>query len=391
MKSIPPVSYFLLLFIANPLLAITLLSGYLLFSKKNNTFLIVFACFLTALFNGLVNATKVPENDLIWYLSGYLDAGKMPFLQYIYSFGLTGNGKELGFSTFNYFLYLLGGDNTKLYIIFLTLTTYSFLNLAVFKFGKALQIPKAYVITAVFVMAFTPYIFTMSAQLLRQFLAASVLMYVLINKLFYHQNSIVLIIFMIFCHSSAIFFVPYLFLPFLKKPFSVKTFLLLSAILGVQIIASIGSSLFSSVPLLKYAFDRASKDTEFELEPLNLVKIITVVILTILPFYFIYYIKPRLKDNNGLVHFFNILFILSFFILANMQQAELSVRFNFYLWPFFPFIFLIYIWYFRLNPIQLQLLIIGIIFFYIYYLDAGTWEYKLGNGIFFNTFFNYLL
>lgn len=389
-KSLPGLLYFSLFFIVNPFFAIGLLFIYLLFGRQNNIILSTFACFLIALFNGLVNSTKVPENDLVWYLAGYLDAGRMPFLKYIFSFGLTGTGKELGFSTFNYFLYLIAGDNTKLYIILYTFFAYSFLNLAVLKFGKSLNIPRAYVLTAVFVMAFTPFIFTMSAQLLRQFLAASVLMYILVNKLFYGKNSILLILFMIFCHSSAIFFVPYLFMPFLKKTFSVKTLLLLCGIFGIQIIASIGASLFSSIPLLKYAFDRASKNTVFELEPLTPAKIITVVVITILPFYFIYYLKPLFKDNKGLVHFFNILAILSLFILANLSQAELSSRFNFYLWPFFPFIFLIYAWHFKFGPIQLQSIIIFLLATYVYYLDAGTWTYRLGNGIFSNTFLNYL-
>jgi hypothetical protein len=188
-KSLPGILYFSLFFIVNPFFAIVLLFIYLLFGRQNNIILSTFACFLTALFNGLVNSTKVPENDLIWYLAGYLDAGRMPFLKYIFSFGLTGTGKELGFSTFNYFLYLIAGDNTKLYIILYTFFAYSFLNLAVLKFGKSLNIPRAYMVTAVFVMAFTPFIFTMSAQLLRQFLAASVLMYILVNKLFYGKNS----------------------------------------------------------------------------------------------------------------------------------------------------------------------------------------------------------
>tara|TARA_R110002049_G_scaffold2365_2_gene17255 strand:- start:12115 stop:13353 length:1239 start_codon:yes stop_codon:yes gene_type:complete len=393
----------LIIFIINPLFGLVFLSFYLVLSDKNNSSLVKLTPFLVALFIGCVNSTKVPENDLIWYLSEYLKAGNMSFLKYIASFGVLGNtigvlsnSKEIVFAIFNYVIYQILGDNTKLYVLLYSFIAYSFLNLAIYKFGKAIKIPIKFIITAIFIMSFTPYIFTMSAILLRQFLAASLLMYILVNKLCYNKKSYFLILCMVLIHSSAFLFVPFLFIPFFKKTLLNKKtilyyFLIVLVLFNVQNIALILLPLFDNIPMFRYILTRASQDTTFDLGQLSIAKIITSILTVFLPLILIYYLRPRLKKENGLIHFFNVLLVLVIFILANLHQSELSNRLNFYVWQFFPFVFLLYIWYFKLHRLILINIEILIISFFIYYLSTGTWTYTLEEGVYYYSLLNYLI
>ncbi len=385
----------LLLFLINPLIGSLVLCLSILFSYNTNIKLTAIASFTIALFIGLINSTKVPENDLVWYLSGYLDAGKMPLLDYLVNFGIMGAGKEFVFPLFNYIIYQFVGDNTKLYVIIHSLVSYGLLNFSIYKFGKALSIPQKYIITAIVVMSFTPFIFTMSAILLRQFLASSLLMYILVNKFFYKKNSYLLMVAMVLTHTSTFLFIPFLVLPFFGKPLNKKTvfyyILMIAVIFNIQPIAKAILPLVSNIPVLRYIFTRASVDTTFDLGMLSVGKIITSVLTLLIPLLLIYFFKPRLKNEGGLIHFFNVLLMLVIFILANLDQSELSNRLNFYVWQFFPFVFLLLAWTIRLDKIFLSIVSVLLVFFFIYYLDKGEWTYNIGNDIFYNTLFHYLL
>jgi hypothetical protein len=393
----------LIFFIINPLFGLVFTSVYLILSIKNNDLILKSTSFLVAFFIGCVNSTKIPENDLVWYLREYLEAGSMPFLEYLSSFGTMGNtvgilasSKEVVFAIFNYVTYQFLGDNTKLYVLFYSFVAYSFLNLAVYKFGKAVKIPNKFIVTTIFIMSFTPYIFTMSGILLRQFLAASLLMYILVNKLFYEKKSYLLIICMVLIHSSAFLFVPFLFVPFFKKSLLNKNtilyyLLIILVLFNVQKIALMLLPIFDNIKVFKYIFTRASQDTTFDLGQLSFAKIITSILTVFLPLILIYYLSPRLKKEKGLIPFFNIVLVLVIFILANLHQSELSNRMNFYVWQFFPFVFLLYAWYFKTHRFMLICIVVFIVIFFIYYLSAGMWTYTLEFGIYYYSLLNYLI
>lgn len=393
----------ILVFLTNPLFGVVTFGIYLILSIKNNDLILKSTSFLVAFFIGCVNSTKVPENDLVWYLREYLKAGSMSFLEYLVNFGTMGNtvgilasSKETVFAIFNYVTYQFIGDNPKLYVLFYSFVAYSFLNLAIYKFGRVIKIPNRFIVTAIFIMSFTPYIFTMSGILLRQFLAAALLMYILVNKLFYNKKSYLLIICMFLIHSSAFLFVPFLFIPFLKKSLLNKNtilyyLLIILVLFNVQKIALMLLPIFDNITVFKYILTRASQDTTFDLGQLSFAKIITSVLTVFLPLILIYYLKPGLKKEKGLIHFFNIVLILVIFILANLHQSELSNRMNFYVWQFFPFVFLLYVWHFKIHRLMLICIVVFIVIFFIYYLSAGMWTYTLEFGIYYYSLLNYLI
>lgn len=374
----------------NPFLGLIFLFWFLLTSGYDTEDVIKLSCLLSALFVGLIQSTKVVENDMIWYIDGYLDAGKYSFIEYIFSFGRNGQGKELSLAVFNYLLYPILGPYPKAYVLILTFIPYCFLNFAVFKFGKALHTPNPYIIAGIFAMCFTPYIFTMSGVIMRQFFASAILMYVLVNNFFYGKKSVILVLIMVFFHSTTLFFVPLIYVPFLKKPISVKFSLLLLGIFLIQPLALFMVSFVEGIPLLKYALERASRNTTFEeLGRYPLSKIISTFVLSVLPLVYYYYIKPSMKLNRGFLHFFHVLVILGVFILANTHQSELAHRFTTYTWIFFPFLFMIYLGFFRINSTQLVVFTLLLYAFFILYLEIGMWTYTIGGNLYLYSLIHY--
>ena len=201
---------------------------------------------------------------------------------------------------------------------------------------------------------------------------------------------------MILIHSSAFLFVPFLFVPFFKKSLLNKNtilyyLLIILVLFNVQKIALMLLPIFDNITVFKYILTRASQDTTFDLGQLSFVKIITSILTVFLPLILIYYLSPRLKKEKGLIPFFNIVLVLVIFILANLHQSELSNRMNFYVWQFFPFVFLLYTWYFNIHRLMLICIVVFIVIFFIYYLSAGMWTYTLEFGIYYYSLLNYLI
>ena len=167
--------------------------------------------------------------------------------------------------------------------------------------------------------------------------------------------------------------------------------LIILVLFNVQKIALMLLPIFDNITVFKYILTRASQDTTFDLGQLSFVKIITSILTVFLPLILIYYLSPRLKKEKGLIPFFNIVLVLVIFILANLHQSELSNRMNFYVWQFFPFVFLLYTWYFNIHRLMLICIVVFIVIFFIYYLSAGMWTYTLEFGIYYYSLLNYLI
>lgn len=387
-------------FFVNPLISLVVIFAYIYFDRSprfDSTNLLPAIGILLACFIGCINSTKITLNDpdLTWYLAGYKDAGQTPLWKYLLTFGLTGKGREIAFPLFNYIIYQFVGNNDRLYVFIHSTVCYVLLNSAVVYFCRLLKLNDKSTILVMLVMTLTPYIFTMSAILLRQFLSGSLLMYITVMRIFYQKSCWILILTMILIHSSTLFFIPFLVLPFFKNPISNKNFHYYAfgfiIVIFIQQISSKFLPFFSSSSALGYALERASKDTTFVIEPLTTSKILVALILGILPIFIIHIFKPALKRIRGISHFFNILLVLVFFIIANLHQAELSVRFNFYIWLYFPFVLAFLIRIFPLPRVFHPLIFFSLLIFFILYLEIGVWRYRIGNDIFSNTFLHYIL
>jgi hypothetical protein len=95
--------------------------------------------------------------------------------------------------------------------------------------------------------------------------------------------------------------------------------------------------------------------------------------------------------RTALLHFLNIVLIISAFVLATKDINEISVRFSFYLYAMFPFIVI-------LIPIKSSILTkssglvsaVLMVAFFIYRLENGTWEYANTGFLLINPMLSFL-
>jgi len=180
----------------------------------------------------------------------------------------------------------------------------------------------------------------------------------------------------VFIHSTCLFFIPFLFLQAAKRKLSAKLFALLGAGLVLMIVAlpfllNIILGLFGS-SFLTYALERAVRGTTYELEPISATGYIVMLFIVSVLVLKVYW---KSKEPE-LIHFSNIVFFLTAFIIGNLHQVELSTRFFFFEYFFLPFIIpFLFIKRTRLNfLIQTTFSCLFVIFFF-YKIEYGVWEY----------------
>lgn len=379
----------ILLFLINPFLCILCFAVYLNYQKIIQTKLFYFFYFLLAIFLGFINMTKIPESDLAYHASGYTDARGVTIYQYLLSLKF----KEFIFYAYNYIFYYLSGGSVKFWILTISFLGYFPFFIAIHRFQVKISAKPYYVIFAICLAAFFPQLFSLSAHLIRQFIAGSIALYFLVDKLVYKKNKWWLIIFGAFIHSSSIILFIFGFMPFLKERpnlFNASKYIVFGLILGgYQILSKSLLSTFSDTAGIGYALERASKNTTFELAAFNVTNYIFIIILSYLLIKKVY-VNNLDKKINGVEFIANIIFIQIFFILTNIDQSELSNRLFFYLCFFFPLII----------PLQLQqsnygilrkILTLFLIVFFAYRLMIGTWHYATIAEIISSNFFDFIL
>lgn len=313
-------------------------SFYFVLNSNTRRKLCEFAFFL-AMYISFINASKVIDSDpdLPWYTEQYKMAGAMGYIEYIFGFGMNGQGRELFFPTFNYVIYFLIGDNVNFYRFIHSMICYSLSFYAIVRLGNFIKQSNRQIIVSLVWFACFPWIFTYSQTILRQFLASSFLMIILVEHFLYKKKMFILSICMVLTHTSTFIFLPFLYLPFFKKPLTKKTivFYLIGIVLlaSVQMLSQTLSNVFATTGdnALTYVLNRASADTTFELPPLGIDKILFLIVISGVCLYTYYNIRTRQKVLFE-SHFFHIglintIVVFCVFIIANLRQLELSNRF----------------------------------------------------------------
>ena len=110
-----------------------------------------------------------------------------------------------------FFTNKISSANFKVFIIVHTTIAYFFYFLSIFKINKKLTRNYSNQLFVFLLAALFFTLFSLSAHLMRQFIATSILLYFLVNKLFYNRNYWMLFVAAVLCHTSVIFFLPFLF------------------------------------------------------------------------------------------------------------------------------------------------------------------------------------
>lgn len=380
------------LFLANSFLTWFVYTIQMLLNSQKRSHNIIFWSILSIVFISLYNATKIPENDLSWYVDYYLMAENYGLSHYI---TMLSGGKEPLYQILVYCLHFIGGSNVHFFIFSISLISYLFLLKGLLILRRNSDLSDLEFMLVVFFLCFFPWTFSLSVHLIRQFMALSMALYFLLAYYFYDQKKYIIGgIVSIFIHSSVIFILPFYFKGF-RKPFNKSNLYLYAIIVTLLLLLStIGnmmSSLFAGSNTLSHIATKAAYGTTFETS-LPFFQLLASIIWTSLVFFSIYVINRTLKTNKLFNVILNFSLILLFFIIFNKNNAEIQLRYNFFYWSLFPFFCAIYLSAVKLKTGVISvLMVISFAIWNIYNLYLGQWTYTCRNFYFLYPSFWYFL
>ena len=347
--------------------------------------LLVFYIFMCSAVLGLINITKVPENDLIWYMEHFHESGTtnlLNFMKYSLSTASSGAWKEPAYSLLVWVANPICRDNGAAFKFMITLLNYLLLNYSVLLFAKRFELPTKCVIISVVAMSFIPYIFTMSLHLIRQFSANSLLIFIAVRVCFYQRKDYILLAMMPLIHSTSFLFIPLLLFSAYDKHIKDAKFwylVLLIGLLGLQFFSGFIESSLEQESLLTYAAHRAATGSVDQWNSLSPIKVATVVIFALAAIYVEFF--SSFSNEEGNKRFMNLILLLASFIILNLQQQLFAMRFYFYLLPFTPFL-LMYLLSMQPKLKAFSPIVMGVIMFlFINYVEHGTFTYELDHHV----------
>jgi hypothetical protein len=168
----PPLPFILVflscLFFFLPLVALIAIVIYGLSLRKLSIPLLTVLISMISVYLGLINITKVPENDLVAYLWWLTLARESGFIEFISS-----GPREPGYVLYMYLLANVPWSNDGLFIFVSTALPYGIVLATLARFGFKLNLPDHVIIGVLILVAFFPPLFNNSAHLMRQFLAGA--------------------------------------------------------------------------------------------------------------------------------------------------------------------------------------------------------------------------
>ncbi|WP_200980052.1 EpsG family protein [Echinicola sp. 20G] len=366
----------ILYFFVSPLLGVFFSAMSLIknFTKDNALLLSL----LSSAVLGVLNANKIPESDLYNYIENYRSIGGFGFLDYI-----NHSLKEPAFFMYNYILHTVFAGNVKLYLIAHTTICYFLIGYAIIRCQEKLGFSPL-VLFAGFIAAFGfPNLFSLSAHLMRQFLAASLIMVFIVEYGFWGNRKLgrLLLVLACFTHSTAFIFILAL-LPGMMKPVSLKrtiTVLIFSGVIFTILFkyAFVLERIFSSLPFLSYVFSRINQTESIDLEPLGN---LGIILFTLVILFAGFFAKNNQQIKGGNLTFYLAIVIFAF-VLVNLNNTELALRFGFYLYFFFPVAWYLFLGYIdrkfnhRLGELICMVSTVFIVWF-VYKLINGVWQYE---------------
>jgi len=345
-------------------------------SKKYN---ILFFALCSILFLAFINALKIKENDLINYIAEFVESGKTSLFNFVNS---QKKNTESGYYIYEWTLNHLISSKEWAFKFFTTIVEYTFLTIASYKFCKKLHINDNAMIISLIITLFNPYVFSLSMQLVRQSLAVSIFIYVMVNRCLYNKTNWFLICLCPLIHTITAILILFLFIPLFNK--SIKQNLLSYGFIVCFLIfiKSITGYLltipFIAGSLASYALERASAETSFDLGAATPATIGLAFLILAASFYLVdrNYLKESTQTSMGIKHIFNISLMISIFVLLNIDMSEIFYRFLMLLYPFIALIFTTITRNIRFKPSSCGVICIGILTIFLYLTFHGVWTYQ---------------
>lgn len=348
-----------------------------------------------AFYFGAINATKNPEGDQINYYVAYLNVPTQGFIgSLINIYGVlnpweearTRISGEFMNGVYNYFGYYLTFGYYPLFACLLTIANYILNFLGIYNFSKSLKKPHFPIIYGILILSFFYFYFQFLLQIQKQFLAQSIITYVLSSfaiKGKLGQKEYIMTAMAIFTHAATMLFVPFLFFRPLREKLNKKSLILLSIIFSIFIIIgpSIAGNIVSNLDensssTLTYGINRFANseihnDTEFGLVWSQIFVIAVPMMIIVL--------NKIWRKRNSLIkeHAFilNIILLLLLTIVAMYKQPTAQYRYFIMLIAFMPYTYFFITENLIKRDLCLKYISIIMIIWFYYQFDKIVWTY----------------
>lgn len=349
--------------------------------------------FCIAAYFAAINATKAPSGDQVQYYVAYMNVPKFGFissLKNIYGIaiamgeeGAANISGEFMNGVYNYVGYYLTFGYYPLFAAILTFVDYILIFLGLYKFCQTLKKPHIPIVCGVLILSFFYLFFNYTLQIQKQFLAQSIMMYVLGSyalKGRMTKKIWIVAICAVFTHASTLLFIPFIVLKGLRSRLSKQGLILMGVIfslviiLGPKLAGNIVSSNEQSA--LTYGVSRLAQsetnnDTDFGLVWSQV--FVIAMPLAIITLRKLWLERKTLNQTNAFI--LNITLLLLLAVIAMYRQPLAQYRYFMMLFAFMPFVYP-----FISNNIIVRnnflkcLSVIMIIWFY-YQFENIVWHY----------------
>lgn len=350
-----------------------------------------------ACYMAVINASKYPAGDQSNYWAAYMmipDHDLSWAMTHLYGFGEATNGKEFMNGIYNYVGYYLTAGCYPLFIWLNTVFLYMCFYFGIMKMFENKRNAKVAILAGVLCLSFYTQFFNLTIHLQRQVLAYAIVVWLYYVKATTGKTNLIGIMVAVFTHTTAIFFVPFLYLEIFYKRIDFKR---LSAIcllmLGLLFVAS---TITNGVDVqdtnaLSYSISRLQEinvdDDGGRLNmPMYLVFNIPLLILTLMNI-----------TRKGLGRYeyitYNSYIILFLFVLSMTGKPLVQYRYSFFTYGYIGLILPMFWCNNKQSLYNIYATIISLFFVVRFYLtfDQITWTYDpVWKSLLFPEFMNVL-
>lgn len=354
-KSMLEIIFISILFlIMPPVLSLPCMIFWITYKKKvsQNDYISFFICI--AIYFAVINATKKPSGDQVQYWAAYMNVPKIGFIKsliYIYGLDLGKEIKNLSGEfmngVYNYIGYYITFGYYPLYAALLTFTNYILVFLGLLKFAQTLKRPHTPIVCGVLILSFFYLYFQYLLQIQKQFLAQSIMMYVLgsyavTGKM--GKKEWIMTGCAIFTHAATTLFLPFLLFKPLRNRLTKVGLLCLGVlfsiliILGPQLAGNVVSSMGDSA--LSYGANRLARsefnnDVEFGLVWSQIFVIALPIAWIVL--HKLWTERKTLTQTHAFI--LNVVLLLLLTVVAMFKQPLAQYRYFMMIFAFMPFVY----------------------------------------------------
>lgn len=369
------------LYLINPFIATitSLLFSIIIKSRYSIKILII----NISLFFGLLNATKFIEGDLFAYHNYFINGPQKSLIDFLSQFQA-----DYLYYFVTYIAYFILFHSWELFIILITFFSYLFIfKSAEIILSRAKGIKTIDIILGLLIVAMFYPLFSFSAHLVRNFIAAAIILYFVTNYFFKNKNLWYFLPITISIHASATMFIISYFVP---KKMSFKNimrmlFFIMLFLLAIFILLELlGYGIFENL----YVYSRIVNYSGFK-TLLSFQDTINILLVTIFIIFFSRINKINILTTELSRYLLFLIIILSIgYALSSNPVIEGRILFyNYFLGiPLFLTVFIRRGMFFRI--VNMIILCIFTVFF-IQNLLYGTWIYIDGSEIITGNIFDY--